>query len=189
MKYILFFALSVFFISDLFAQQKTTYFNHTQVSFLIGEESDDELQKATIPSFQTVNGLRFSEHWALGLGVGVEPFEYLVYPVFLSGYYFFNISAKHRPFISIKAGHAFSKSSKIINNYNYSYYGDFTHKGGLMFNPEIGFRFKLNDVDMTLSGGYRFQRLNSEVKQKGTTTIYKHEAEYNRVSFTIGILF
>jgi len=187
MKYILLFIVSTFFTFGLFAQHDLVYFNHTQVNFLIGEESEDNQQKAIVPSFQSFNGLRFDTNWGIGLGVGVEPFEYKVYPVFAGVYYFFT-KVKHNPYIAFKAGHAFSNSSKIFNNYGY--YGDFKHNGGLMVIPEFGFRFKMFDYEMTVSGGYRFQRLNSKITQQNTSNYtYKHQVDYNRVSFSIGILF
>ena len=186
MKYMLLFALTIISFSDLLAQHDVAYFNHTQVSFFIGEESEDKTQKATIPSFQTINGIRYGENWAIGLGIGAEPFEYLVYPVFFSCHYFFN-NLKYNPFFDFKVGHAFSRSHKKFNEYGY--YGDFDHKGGLMFQPEVGVRFKMFDVEMTLSGGYRFQRLKSKAKQQNSYYTYEHQVEYNRVSFALGIMF
>ena len=186
MKYILSFFLTFFFFSGLVAQQEATYFNHTQVGFIIGEESADGVQKATIPSFQTINGIRIDENWGLGIGVGAEPFEYKIYPVFASVHYFFTTKLKNNPFLAVKVGHAFSDSKKKI--YNYGYSNEFEHKGGLMFNPEIGFRFKMFDFEMTLSGGYRFQRLKSQSKQGGHYS-YEHQVEHNRASFAIGITF
>ena len=41
-----------------------------------------------------------------------------------------------------------------------------------MLNPEIGFRIKMPYFDMTLSGGYRFQRLKSQVTQEGSPYTY-----------------
>jgi len=186
MKYILLFTLTIITFSGLLAQQNVAYFNHTQVSFFIGEESEDKTQKATIPSFQTTNGIRVGENWAIGLGIGAEPFEYLVYPVFASCHYFFN-NLKYNPFFNVKVGHAFSKSHKKFNEYGY--YGDFDHKGGFMFNPEVGVRFKMFDIEMTLSGGYRFQRLKSEVTQQYSYYNYNRQVEYNRISFALGIIF
>ena len=185
MKYVLSFVLMFFFISGLMAQTKMTYYNQTQVGFFIGEESEDENQKALVPSFQTINGILFDEVFGLGIGIGAEPFEYLVIPVFFSGTVFIN-KLKQRPFVTLKIGHAFSNSDKRFDYYNYG--GDFKHKGGIMVNPELGVRFKISDFDMTLSAGYRFQRLKSAASQSGNYT-YNHEADYNRVSFAIGILF
>ena len=187
MKYILSFIASVFFTSGLVAQQELVYFNHTQVNFLIGEESEDSQQKAVVPSFQTFNGIRSGANWGIGLGIGVEPFEYKVYPVFAGIYYFFS-NVKYNPYLTFKAGYVFSNSSKKFNNYGY--YGDFKHQGGLMVIPEFGFRFKMFDYEMTLSGGYRFQRLKSKINQGNSTNyIYEHQVDYNRVSFSLGLLF
>ena len=169
------------------AQKRVSYFNHTQVGCFIGEESEDKNEKALVPSFQTINGIRFAEYFGIGIGIGAEPFEYIVFPAFISGYIFIN-KLKNSPYIAVKAGHAFSNSNKKFNNYDY--YGDFKHKGGLMFNPEIGMRFKMPACEMTLSAGYRFQRLKSDIAQ--TTThlyLYHHNVEYNRVSFTLGVMF
>jgi hypothetical protein len=191
MKHAILLILFVFFASALFAQQekqtqKYRFYNHTQVSLLIGEESEDQTRKAIIPSFQTVNGIYVGKHVGVGLGVGVEPFEYVAFPVFASGHYFFNDN-KVIPYFGIKAGYAFSKSHKRLEYY-YSG-GTYNNKGGVMINPEIGFRIKMPYFDMTLSGGYLFQHMESRISQEGSLYTYKRQVDYNRVSFTLGIMF
>ena len=185
MKQLIIFIISLIGASGLFAQQNAVYFNHTQISLLAGEESVDGEQKALIPSFQTINGFRVDGNFGFGIGIGAEPFEYMTYPVFFAGYYFVN-SLKNNPFFCVKVGHAFSNSNK---KFNWGYNNDFKHKGGLMFNPEAGIRLNTTNFDVTLSAGYRFQRLKSTSSQKNSSYTYEHQTEYNRVSFTIGILF
>jgi hypothetical protein len=185
MKYLTLFILLIAPALSVQAQ-KVNYFNHTQVSLLVGEESEDKARKAMIPSFQTVTGLRLGEHFGIGLGVGVEPFRYVAFPVFMSGYYFLS-DKKTAPYFAAKAGYAFANSHKRLDNYYY--YGDYTNKGGLMFNPEIGLRIQMPYFDMTLSGGYRFQHLESKVSQKGSPYTYKHKVDYHRVSVALGIMF
>jgi len=193
MRYYLLLVLCIVTVSGLFAQQETAhqsqkmnYFNHTQVSLLIGEESEDKSRKAIIPSFQNITGILLREHVGIGLGVGVEPFEYVVFPVFINSNYFFNFR-KTAPYFSVKAGYAFANSHKKLN-YVY-YYGDYSNKGGFMLNPEIGLRIKMPYFDMTLSGGYRFQHLESRILQEGSLYTYKHKVDYNRATFTLGIMF
>ena len=192
MRYYILLALSIFAVSSLLAQKEEqqskelNYFNHTQVSLLVGEESEDQSRKAIIPSFQNVTGIFLSKHIGIGLGVGVEPFEYVVFPVFINGDYFFNFS-KTAPYFSVKAGYAFANSHKKLN-YAY-YYGDYTNKGGFMLNPEIWLRIKMPYFDMTLSGGYRLQHLESRISPEGSQYTYKHKVDYNRATFTLGIMF
>ena len=192
MKHTILLVTSFFFASAVFAQgeaqqtQKLRYFNHTQVSLLIGEESEEQTRKAIIPSFQTITGIHLGNHFRVGLGVGVEPFEYVTFPVFLSGYYEFS-DKKTSPYITAKAGYSFSNSHKRLD-YSH-YYGDFDNKGGLMLNPEIGLRIKMPYFDMTLSGGYRFQRLESQISQEDSPYTYNRRVDYNRVSFSLGIMF
>ena len=69
------------------------------------------------------------------------------------------------------------------------YYGDFDNTGGLMFNPEVGFRLKMTNFDMTLSGGYRFQRLKSKITPQNVKYTYNYQVEYNRVSIALGLFF
>ena len=191
MRYYILFALSFFSISTLLAQQEEQqskqlrYFNHSQVGLLIGEESEEQARKAMIPSFNTVNGIRFGNHFGIGVGVGIEPFEYTVFPVYASGYYFLT-NKKNTPYFALKGGYAFANSHKQISSY---YYGEHNNKGGLMINPEIGVRFKVSGFDMTLSGGYRYQRLESQVTAEGTVYTYNHKVDYNRVSVALGIMF
>ena len=189
MKYTVLFVLCIASVSGLFAQTETQslrYYNHTQVSLLIGEESEDQARKAIIPSFQTVAGIRLGKHFGIGLGAGVEPFEYVAFPVFISGSYFLS-DKKTAPYFAAKAGYAFANSHKKLNYY-YSY-GEFDNKGGLMLNPEVGLRIKMPYFDMTLSGGYRFQRLESSISQEGSSYTYKRRVDYQRVSFALGIMF
>jgi hypothetical protein len=192
MKYYLLFFLSVFSVFSVWAQkeaqqtQKLRYFNHTQVSLLIGEESEDQTRKALISSFQTVNGIRMGEHLGLGVGLGVEPFEYVVYPVFIGGYYFINNHQKTVPYFAMKGGYAFSKSSKNLGHY---YYGTYDNKGGVMFNPEIGVRIRMSGLDLTVSCGYRYQRLTSHVTQDNSAYTYNRQVGYKRTSFALGIMF
>ena len=191
MRYYILFALSFFSISTLLAQQEEQqskqlrYFNHSQVGLLIGEESEEQERKAMIPSFNTVNGIRFGNHFGIGVGVGIEPFEYTVFPVYASGYYFLT-NKRNSPYFALKGGYAFANSHKQINSY---YYGEHNNKGGLMINPEIGVRFKVSGFDMTLSGGYRYQRLESQATTEGTVYTYNHKVDYNRVSVALGIMF
>ena len=193
MKKLTILVLSVLLSSGLLAQteaqptQQLNYFNHTQVALLIGEESENQMLKAMIPSFQTTNGVRVGDHFGIGIGLGVEPLEYTVFPVFLSGYYYLT-NKKNTPYFALKGGYAFTNSHKQVLNY-YSYNGKNNNKGGLMFNPEIGVRFKVSDFDMTLSGGYRFQRLKSNYSQEESIYVYHHQVNYSRVSVTLGIMF
>ena len=191
MRYYILFALSFFSISTLLAQQEEQqskqlrYFNHSQVGLLIGEESEEQARKAMIPSFHTVNGIRFGNHFGIGVGVGIEPFEYTVFPVYASGYYFLS-NKRNSPYFALKGGYSFANSHKQINSY---YYGEHNNKGGLMINPEIGVRFKVSGFDMTLSGGYRYQRLENQATTEGTVYTYNHKVDYNRVSVALGIMF
>lgn len=189
MKHVILFFLSLVSASGLMAQNEMQYFNHTQIGVFIGEESEDQNQKSLIPSFQTIHGIRFTENLGLGIGVGAEPFEYMVYPVFVNGYLLSNC-IKHKPYLALKIGHAFSNSHKKFNNYGI--YGDYTNKGGFMIHPEVGVRLKIADYDLTLSAGYRFQRLKSDISQGVTSSLYysySHQVDYNRVSFSLGLMF
>jgi hypothetical protein len=191
MKHYILLILSVFFASAVCAQQeeqqtqKLRYFNHTQASLLIGEESEDQTRKAMIPSFQTVNGVLIGKHFGAGIGVGAEPFEFIAFPVFLSGYYFVNNNKKASPYFVVKSGYAFSNSHKKLNYY----YGDYDNRGGLMINPEMGIQLTFSGFDLTLSGGYRFQRLESRITQENSHYVYKRTVDYNRISFALGIMF
>jgi hypothetical protein len=192
MRYLIFSIFLVVSTLGLSAQneeqhvQNLRFFNHSQVGFLIGEESENKVIKAMIPSFHTVNGIRIGNHFGMGVGIGIEPFEYTIYPVFASGYYFLT-NKKNTPYLAVKGGYAFANSKTKAGNYYYN--GEYNNKGGLMFNPEIGVRFKTAGFDMTLSGGYRYQRLESQATPDGTIYTYKHTVDYKRTSITLGIMF
>jgi len=170
-----------------------SYYNLTQLSFIIGETSDLSATTANfVPSVTTINGYRFNDHFSMGVGVGVAAYDYLVFPVFAD----FRVSifkGNFTPIAAFKGGYAFADNDKELFP-NRFYEMNYTNTGGWMCNPEIGFKITVNDhCEFLLTVGYYYQGLDSEVKPKTPTPYnpdkYNFSTNVNRVSFTVGFVF
>ncbi|MDR2231838.1 MAG: hypothetical protein LBE56_01800 [Tannerella sp.] len=191
-RLVLFLFLCPCAVSSLLAQTvektpSTGYFNLTQLSLLIGEtESGAPEQSAMIPSVVNISGYRFSEHFSMGLGVGMTPTPYSHFPVFVDMRYTF-LKGNLRPVLAIKGGYSFARNSKDF--WNYGSNNDIKNIGGGMFNPEIGFRIPMSDsADFLFTLGYWYQRLGSKAGVY-TSQVYERQLNFNRLSFTIGFMF
>jgi len=165
------------------------YFCHIQPGLLAGEEG---VHKAVFTSLHIVNGYQINDHFSLGMGVGADFLEFTVFPVFADARLYGTTNQRAKPFVGIKGGYAFAKSSKPLNA---PAYGTFDNRGGVMVNPEIGVLVRSSDFfNFTISFGYRFQQTKSTIKTPAHwgsphTTTYYHNVNYNRFSVTIGFVF
>ena len=190
MKKLLLLSLYLCAYASIGAQTSEGYFNLTQLSFLMGEVNESAVtpvKQNMIPSVVNINGYRVNEHFSVGVGLGMIPLAYTIVPIFAD----FRITLfkdNLSPVIALKAGYAYANSKKEI----YNYYGsDYTHTGGGMINPEIGFKVLVTArADFILSVGYWYQHLKSETKENGyyggTRTI---NSDINRLSIGLGFLF
>ncbi|MDR2147800.1 MAG: hypothetical protein LBE91_15210 [Tannerella sp.] len=157
------------------------------LALLIGEtESGAPEQSAMIPSVVNISGYRFSEHFSMGLGVGMTPTPYAHFPVFADFRYTF-LKGALSPVLALKGGYSFARNNKDF--WNYGYNENIKNIGGGMFNPEIGFKIPMSErADFLFTLGYWYQRLGSKAEGYASQT-YERQLNFNRLSFTIGFLF
>ena len=160
---------------------------------------DTQIKLQVSPSVTMTNGYMFNEHWAAGIGVGFEIFNYNTFPIFADIRYTLRDN-KISPFLSFKAGYSFNFSGTkhyddLTIDYEpyYLYNADFKKSGGLMLNPEIGVKAPLNErYDILFTVAYRFQTLKSEISREYNSDNYdrwKHTEKLSKLSFGIAIMF
>jgi len=110
----------------------------------------------TYISLNTTHGVRYGR-WTAGIGTGYDVYkDWNTLPVFGSVSYDFAHSGEHTFFAQLNGGYAWAF-------YSVTDYTNMDSKGGRMFNPMVGYRFKISDkVRLYLSAGYKFQRINYE---------------------------
>jgi len=154
--------------------------NFSSLGFLIGQNYYNPVLSL---SLTTINGFYLNKENYLGLGVGIEYFEYTIYPIFVDFKYFMT-NKKISPFIDLQAGYSFA-----TNYYNFGYQ---ERNGGLNLNGEFGFRNNISsNFAMTYSFGYHFQKLtyNNMYYEWGGNYTSEIIRYYNRCFFKIGFVF
>ena len=209
-------------------RKKKGYYNTTQISMLMGNRTtgrqiryyypeygtssslsyptpspiayyETSVKMQVSPSITMTNGYMFNEHWAAGIGVGFEIFNYNTFPIFADIRYTLRDN-KISPFLSFKAGYSFNfpgtkHYDELSLDYEpyYLYNADFKKSGGLMLNPEIGVKVPLNEkYDILFTVAYRFQTLKSEISREYDTVYYdcwKHSEKLSKLSLGIAIMF
>jgi len=186
--------------------EKKGYFNTTQISIMMGHKSVTEPANSNYrppanllvsPSVTMTHGGMIDQHWALGVGLGIELFEHKLFPLFADVRYFVRDNTVS-PFFAFKFGYA-------IGNLNKKHYDvlqlDFQpyhinnaylkHNGGLMLHPEMGVRFPLNESsELLITVAYRHQKAKTTVSQDfGLHNTWERKANMNRLSFGAAITF
>ena len=210
-------------------RKKKGYYNTSQISMLMGNRTtihqisnyypypyysslrpypgyapstyyDTQTKLQVSPSVSMTHGYMFNEHWAVGIGVGFEVFNYNVFPMFADIRYSL-WDDKISPFFSFKVGYAFSLSKTkhhddgISLDYEpyYIYGADVKNYGGLMLHPEIGVKIPLSEkADLLFTVAYRYQTLRSKVSQEYDSNNYdqwEHKEKLTKLSFGVAVMF
>jgi hypothetical protein len=151
------------------------------------------------PSFTITNGYMFNEHWAAGAGVGVEIFNYYLFPLFAELRYTF-WDNKISPYVVFKSGYSFAGFKARHFDELYldwpPYYTNDTrlrNYGGFMLHPEVGVKVPLNEnSDLLFTAAYRYQKTKSVARKEygqGQFDEWQHNEDINRLSFGIAIMF
>jgi hypothetical protein len=181
-------------LSEAFIQTPGKWFNLTEAGILAG--NPDNKQSTPFIFHSSLNYL-FQKNISVGAGIGVEFFKETYLPVTANLMYRFN-SKGLVPFVTLQAGYLIPIENKTTSYQNMfprdylssywvmpNYQGELDSKGGFMINPAAGILFQTNHgFGISLSCGYRYHRL----VYSGNTD-YKLNADYNRLSFKLGILF
>ena len=151
------------------------------------------------PSFTITNGYIFNKHWAAGVGVGFEIFDYNLFPLFAELRYTL-WDHKISPFFVVKGGYSFgSFKAKLYDdlylNWTPYYINDakFRHYGGFMVHPEMGVKVPLSEnSDLLFTVAYRYQKTKSVARKEydnGQFDEWDHNEDINRLSFGLAIMF
>jgi len=169
-----------------------SYYLKTTSGILLGDSRN--VKKAPF-SFDASVNLNLSGNLYAGPGVGIDFLEETYMPVFMNMEYHFRKSAT-TPFIGIKGGYMLPMSREVYQqSYRYMPWMSYIppnyelqtleNKGGLMFNPSIGFISHFNEnLGWTLSFGYRWHKVEFEGEDNSGL-----ETTYNRLSMSIGLIF
>lgn len=170
-----------------------SYFLKTNAGILLGSSGNTKDAPFT---FDASVNLKLLGKLYGGLGMGIDFLEESYMPVFASLDYHFRDS-RFTPYIGIRGGYMLPLEKEVYTQ-NYYYYEPWMsyrppqngvqtleNKGGLMFNPSIGFISHINqNLGWTLSFGYRWHRIDFEGEDH-----LGLETTYNRLSMSIGLLF
>ena len=230
--FVLLFALPMFEAfsqTDEMIKKKKGYFNATQIGLLMGNHLIYErppyhftypyyptypyipINSPTITEMQTTpfiamtNGYMFNEHIAAGIGVGMDIFDFNLFPVFAD----IRLTLwdhKISPFLGFKTGYSFASAKK--KNHEGALFVDYLqgqvieayirNYGGFMLHPEIGVKVPLSEKsDMMFTVAYRYQKTKTVASQTWETTQTwetdyverEHKSILNRIAIGFAIMF
>lgn len=144
-------------------------------------------------SLELITGYRFNRYLGVGLGIGYQSHTGIdAVPLFLSITGDF-LNERITPYYFVNAGYGFGiDRSEEWENYS-------RVNGGLMYNPGVGFKFRLKKVYLSTSVAYRFQLAQFITEQevfgfndfRGSSRFFPQERtrKFNRLEFKVGIGF
>ncbi len=144
-------------------------------------------------SVSTFHGIKV-ERWRFLLGVGMDGYsDWLTYP--MMGSVSFDLSKPGKRgglYLLINSGYAFADKTKPIE-----WTSSFSDKGGMTFNPMIGYRINIGSVDLYFQSGYKNQQVAYSYSYNyggwggspGSGYKYKVDQDLNRFVFQIGFGF
>lgn len=178
--------------------QETGWFHNTSFAFSFGRREREDVLIFT-PSFeertvemsaigfnvQHIAGYQFSRMLGLGLGASYDAYDLedgeSIFTVFghYRGYLSKNIVA---PFVSLNLGYGFA----LKNDEQ----GVKETDGGFMFHPGVGVRLgATNKANFTLGVGYRIQDAYYVQERPFNGNIEYRDVRYQRLLFSLGLLF
>lgn len=131
-----------------------------------------------------VTGMQHKRSFGTGMGLGFDSYAVGYGRNFLSVYgecRGYLLAKRISPYYSVGLGYGFSMHNK--------YSGITDSKGGLFFNPSLGYRFGGSDnTNFVMSLGYKLQ-VGTFVEEYDNNETLTQTTIFNRLSTTIGILF
>lgn len=164
------------------------WFFKAEYGVLLGNSDAEE---EAISFFHGIFNYQLHSHFYGGGGVGVEYYQQRTYiPAFVNLEYRFR-ATKFSPYVFLKAGYLLpAENKKHLSNYD-NYESRNLHpkyldaSGGVMLSPGLGVSKMFGpNFGMSFSAAYRYNELNYSGKEE-----YELEQRYNRLSFTLGIIF
>jgi hypothetical protein len=133
--------------------EESGYINITELNFGIGVGKSKDFCSY---GFQTINGYKFNSNFSIGLGVGIDKYNYAtLLPIFIDLRIYHIRNSK--PFIYLSGAAGYSCD---LSGYSNGYYrGNLNNVcWGPYLNPTLGLRFPLfSKATINLSAGVKFQ--------------------------------
>jgi len=134
-------------------QKKVKYYNSFVSGVMIGSIEDADEKEFTI-SFTTIHGIKFNSGIKVGIGVGLDTYYGLkVFPI-MASITLDQERKQHGLFVQLNGGYSFVRYTKDPQFYEEI---DINEKGGIMINPMIGYRIKVENIRIYVQGGYKYQ--------------------------------
>ena len=182
--YVLLFS-SIIFFSVQAQNEKVKYQSINLGGITVGESEVNAV-------FQTINGINFSQ-WFLGIGIGVDYYQYKTLPLFFDARRFFG--RRHKEFLYGNFGYNLPLNNKPGNEI--SYYDSYDFKGGIYTDFGLGIKIKfIKSTSLVFSLGHSYKKLQSKI---GTLICpflgpcyidYKnYEFGYGRLILKTGLVF
>ena len=144
-------------------------------------------------SMSTFHGIALHHRWRFMAGVGLDGYsDWLTFPVMGSVAFDFLKSKRGAMFLVVNSGYAFADKTKPIE-----WTTTFSDRGGMIFNPMIGYRIQVGSVFLYFQSGYKNQKVLYEYSYNypgwgdypGNSTKFKVDQDLNRFVFQIGFGF
>lgn len=181
------------FAQDEISPKTKKYVNHTEFGFLFGQNGEFEdvfsVDLFNSISIKTFHGYRFHRLAQVGLSTGLDVYPNVLFVPVMVGVRG-DITAKAvSPFYGLDLGYGFAKFEQRFFD------DDFNSKGGFMYNPVFGLRFRLkSSASLSLALGYQRTRGSYEYQffDPITQELSSSREEiriFNRLTFRFGFSF
>ncbi|HET9487564.1 MAG TPA: hypothetical protein VFO54_09020 [Chryseosolibacter sp.] len=158
---------------------KATYFIAVHSGALLGER-----HQGTALSAALIQGVRYRQLHA-GVGVGYDAYpDWRTAPVFGSVSFDFPPQRANRFFIQFNMGNSVMWNPMYTENDLMTY----EVKDNFYLNPVLGYKIVTEKINVQVSGGYKFQRLEYRLAWGGSGTTYLRR-DIARISLQLGFGF
>lgn len=140
--------------------------------------------------FQTINGINFSQ-WFLGVGIGVDYYQYKTLPLFFDARKLFGV--KHKGFVYVDLGYDFPLKNKPGKEYGY--YDTYNFKGGIYTDFGLGLRIGfIKTSSLLFSLGHSYKQLQGKygiapLCMACQGSLYDYKFGYGRIVLKAGLDF
>ncbi|MDB5199685.1 MAG: hypothetical protein JWO92_1648 [Chitinophagaceae bacterium] len=166
------------------AQNEKIKFHSINLGGMVGGKSEANY------IFQTVNGVAFSK-WHLGIGVGIDKYNYKTLPLFFDTRRFFD--KKNKGFVYGDLGYNFPLKNKPGKQVGY--YNTYNFKGGLYTDFGIGYKTKfIKKSSLLFSLGHSYKQLQTKIGimplcLECQPFFYYYKFDYGRIILKTGLEF
>jgi hypothetical protein len=169
--------------TEEYSLKNNVFYSYLNVKIIGAGTNLDELVKSGL-GLEYSLGYRFNNYASMGLGTGVESYNYGFEEYFIPLYVDFISILKEQivsPFIHIQGGYSMliAKSDNVIDA-----------AGGIMFNPAIGLKFQGNyNLNYTFDINFKYQDAQFTYRNTWGNQIYNRDVSLMRLMFRFGLMF